>query len=37
MQAGSVAYLVFVGASIIHDAGELTLDDVNAGSDGYLR
>jgi threonine/homoserine/homoserine lactone efflux protein len=43
MQAGSavfeavrwagVAYLVFVGISMIRDAGELSLDDVNAGPD----
>ena len=43
MQAGSavfeavrwagVAYLVFVGISMIRDAGKLSLDDVNAGPD----
>jgi threonine/homoserine/homoserine lactone efflux protein len=29
-----VAYLVFVGASMIRD--ELSLEDVNVGPDGYL-
>jgi threonine/homoserine/homoserine lactone efflux protein len=43
MQAGSVvfeavrwagvAYLIFMGISMIRDAGELSLDDVNAGPD----
>jgi threonine/homoserine/homoserine lactone efflux protein len=46
MQAGSVvfeavrwagvAYLIFMGISMIRDAGKLSLDDVNAGPDGYL-
>jgi threonine/homoserine/homoserine lactone efflux protein len=46
MQAGSVvfeavrwagvAYLIFMGVSMIRDAGELSLDNVYAGPDGYL-
>jgi threonine/homoserine/homoserine lactone efflux protein len=46
MQAGSVvfeavrwagvAYLIFMGISMIRDAGELSLDNVYAGPDGYL-
>ena len=46
MQAGSVvfeavrwagvAYLIFMGIWMIRDAGELSLDEVNAGPDGYL-